>query len=106
MSEELVLIVAGYQELDSAKGDFVRLSDAVAGKTLASEAMLLLGKDSKGELMVQDTGDRLGRRGASWGAGVGALAGLVLPPAFIASTVAGTAVGGLAVRAVKAGVQV
>jgi arylsulfatase len=96
MSEELVLIVAGYQELDSAKGDFVRLSDAVAGKTLEAEAMLLLGKDSKGELMVQDTGDRLGRRGASWGAGVGALAGLVLPPAFIASTVAGTAVGGIA----------
>ncbi len=96
MSEELVLIVAGYQELDSAKGDFVRLTDAVAGKTLKSEALLLLGKDSKGELMVQDTGDRLGRRGASWGAGVGALAGLVLPPAFIASTVAGAAVGGIA----------
>lgn len=55
--------------------------------------MLLLGKDAKGDLMVQDTGDRLGSRGASWGAGVGALAGLVLPPAFLASIIAGTAAG-------------
>ncbi|MEZ5184356.1 MAG: sulfatase-like hydrolase/transferase [Candidatus Nanopelagicales bacterium] len=95
MSEELVLIVAAYEDLDTAKNDFQSLTGAVAEKTLESEAMLLLGKDSQGEVMVQDTGDKLGRRGASWGAGVGALAGLVLPPAFIASTVAGTAAGGI-----------
>jgi arylsulfatase len=96
MSEELVLIIGAYQELDSAKSDFEALTGAVGKKALESQAMLLLGKDDSGEVMVQDTGDRLGRRGASWGAGVGALAGLVLPPALIASTIAGTAAGGIA----------
>jgi len=94
MSDELVLIVAAYQELDAANSDFEALTGAVAKKSLKSEAMLLLGKNPNGEILVEDTGDRLGRRGAAWGAGVGALAGLVLPPAFIASTIAGTAAGG------------
>ncbi|HRY08707.1 MAG TPA: arylsulfatase [Candidatus Nanopelagicales bacterium] len=95
MSDELVLIVAAYQELDAANSDFEALTGAVAKKSLKSEAMLLLGKNPNGEILVEDTGDRLGRRGAAWGAGVGALAGLVLPPAFIASTIAGTAAGGI-----------
>jgi len=95
MSDELVLIVAAYQELDAANSDFEALTGAVAKKSLKSEAMLLLGKNPNGEILVEDTGDRLGRRGAAWGAGVGALVGLVLPPAFIASTIAGTAAGGI-----------
>ena len=109
MASELVLIVAGYPTLDAAKGEFTALAGAVAAKQLRSQGMLLLGKDDDGELFVQDTGDRLGRRGATWGAGVGALAGLVLPPAIIASTLAGTAVGALvgkfASHKLKSGLQ-
>ena len=53
-----------------------------------------------GQVHVTHTADRLGRRGAGWGGGVGVLVGLFSPP-MLASIAVGGAVGGLVGRFAK-----
>ncbi|MEK1284777.1 sulfatase, partial [Mycobacterium ulcerans] len=85
MSEENTLvIVAGYQDLDAAQHDFENLTGRANAKTLPLQGAVLVGKDNEGNPVLIDTGNRLGRRGAAWGAGAGLAVGLV-SPALLAS---------------------
>lgn len=96
MSEENTLvIVAGYQDLDAAQHDFENLTGRANAKTLPLQGAVLVGKDNEGNPVLIDTGNRLGRRGAAWGAGAGLAVGL-FSPALLASTAVGAAAGALA----------
>lgn len=91
MSEDNALVlVAGYQDLDSARHDFQTLVDAAKDKSIPLQGAVLIGKDAEGSPVLVDTGNRLGRRGAAWGAGVGLAIGL-FSPALLASAALGAA---------------
>ena len=89
-----MLIVAGYADPAAAQADFDALAVAVHDKQLRSDGMILVGKDDAGQVTVRDTGDRMGRKGAGWGGGVGVLVGLFAPP-LLASVAVGAAAGAM-----------
>jgi Protein of unknown function (DUF1269) len=68
---------------------------------------VLVGKDADGNPVLVDTGNRLGRRGAAWGAGAGLAIGLFSPAllaaAFGAATAAGAVAGTFADHRIKSG---
>jgi arylsulfatase A-like enzyme/uncharacterized membrane protein len=94
MSDELELLVAAYQDLASAQEDFDALRGQVEEKTLSSRGMVLIAKDDAGKVVLYDSGDHLGRRGAGWGGVGGVLVGLFAPP-MLAAVVVGAAAGGV-----------
>ena len=68
MSDEQVLVlVAGYRDLDTARRDFDVLTDRVKNKQISLRGALLVGKDADGNATMIDTGNHLGRKGAGWG---------------------------------------
>ncbi|MGR0318463.1 sulfatase-like hydrolase/transferase [Agromyces sp. ZXT2-3] len=89
------VLVAGYQDIESAQHDFDGLVRRVKEKTLRIEGAILVTHDPDGEVTVADTGDHLGRKGAGWGAGVGLAVGL-FAPALIPAIAVGAAGGALA----------
>lgn len=96
MSEEPgLVIVAGYQGLDTARHDFQTLADRSKAKSLALRDAVLVGKDAEGNRVVVDIGNRLGRRGAVWGAGAGLAVGLFAPVSLVTAAI-GAATGALA----------
>ncbi|HEU4528309.1 MAG TPA: sulfatase-like hydrolase/transferase [Actinomycetota bacterium] len=100
MSDTLDLILAGYQTIEAAERDFDGLVELVKAKQVRTEGVILVQRDEDGEVRVTDTGDKLGRKGAGWGGGVGVLVGLAAPP-LLASVALGAAVGGLVGRFAK-----
>ncbi len=98
MSDDtMILLVAGYPDLDSAQREFDALADRVATKQVRSDGMVLVGKDADGTLRLADTGNHLGRKGAGWGGGAGVLVGLFAPP-MLASVAVGAAAGAVVGR--------
>jgi len=95
-----IIIVAAYMANVLAKKDFDQLTQAVKAKTVKSDGMILVEKDHDGELIVTETGDHMGRKGAEWGGGVGLLVGLLAPP-LLAATAVGAAAGALAGKFAK-----
>src|SRR5258708_31249844 len=96
MSEENALvIVAGYQNLDAARADFQTLTDRAKAKSVPLQGAVLVGKDADGNPVLLDTGNRLGRRGAAWGAGAGLAVGL-FSPALLGTAALGAAAGAVA----------
>jgi uncharacterized membrane protein len=94
MSEGMHLVLAAYQAIDAASSDFDRLVGLVAAKDVRSDGAVLVQRDDDGRVTVLNTGDKLGRKGAGWGGGVGVLVGLAAPP-LLASIAVGAAAGGL-----------
>ncbi len=92
MSETQMLIVAAYPSVENAQRDFDGLAALVGRTKVQSSGVILVGKDPDGRVIVVDTGDHLGRRGAGWGGGVGVLVGLFAPP-MLASVAVGAAAG-------------
>jgi len=88
------VLVAGYPSVEAANADFDGLIAAVKAKTVRIEAAILVSKDADGNVVVQQTGDNLGRKGLGYGGGVGFLVGLAAPP-LLAATVVGAAAGGI-----------
>jgi hypothetical protein len=62
--DNALVIVAGYQDLDSARHDFDTLTGCADDKSVALQGAVLVGKDSDGNPVLVDTGNQLGRRGA------------------------------------------
>lgn len=93
--EHALVLVAGYPDLAAARGDFDTLTELVKGKRFELTGAVLVGKDADGKPVLIDTGNRVGRRGAAWGAGVGLVVGL-FAPALLASAAIGGAAGALA----------
>lgn len=88
------VLVAGYQDIDTAAKDFEALVARVKDKSVRVEGVILVTRDADGNVVVQQTGDNLGRKGMGWGGGVGFLVGLAAPP-LLAATAVGGAAGGL-----------
>ncbi len=95
MAQELTdVLVAGYQDVATATTDFDALIEKVQANSVAIEAAILITHDTDGNVVVQQTGDHLGRTGAKWGGSVGFLVGLAAPP-LLAATVVGAAGGAI-----------
>ena len=92
--EQSDVLVAGYPSVEAANADFDALVAAVKAKTVRIEAAILVSKDAAGDVVVEQTGDNLGRKGLGYGGGVGFLVGLAAPP-LLAATVVGAAAGGI-----------
>jgi arylsulfatase len=88
------VLVAGYQDIDSATSDFESLVAQVKDKQAEIEGVILVTHDKDGNVSVRQTGDHLGRKGAGWGGGVGLAVGLFAPP-LLASVVVGAVAGGV-----------
>jgi len=94
MSQALDLILAPYPSSEAARSDFDQLVQLVEDNTVRSEGVILVERDTDGDVRVTHTADNLGRRGLEWGGGVGVLVGLLSPP-LLATTVVGAAAGAL-----------
>ena len=86
------VLIAAYLIEDLAKRDFDAVVKLAADKEVSLEGIVLVQKDSDGEVHVTETGDHLGRRGAKAGGGVGLVVGLFAPP-LLAATAVGAAAG-------------
>ena len=89
------VLVAGYRDIAAATADFEGLITRVAAREVRIEAAILVTHELDGEIIVRQTGDHLGRKGAGFGGAVGFLVGLAAPP-LLAATVIGAAGGAIA----------
>ncbi len=94
MAKTTDVLVAGYQDIDTATEDFERLVGLVDDKKVTIEGVILVTHAKDGTVSVQQTGDHRGRKGAGWGGGVGVAVGLFAPP-LLATVAVGAAAGGL-----------
>ena len=90
--ETMLVLVAAYQDEQLAQREFDALVGLVKAKQVRVDGLILVAKDAAGDVRLCDTGDRLGRKGAGWGGGVGVLVGLFAPP-MLASVVVGAGAG-------------
>ena len=88
------VLIAAYLFEDLARKDFDAIVDLAEQKTITVEGVVLVQKDTDGEVHVTETGDHLGRKGVKLGGGVGLAVGLVAPP-LLAATAVGAAAGGV-----------
>jgi arylsulfatase len=86
------VLIAAYLFEDLAKQDFDAVLKLAEDKAITVEGVVLVQKDEAGEVNVKETGDRLGRKGAKLGGGVGLVVGLFAPP-LLAATAVGAAAG-------------
>jgi uncharacterized membrane protein len=87
------VLIAVYLFEDLAKQDFDAMLKLAEEGSITAEGVVLVQKDSHGEVRVKETGDHLGRRGLEFGGGVGLVVGLFAPP-LLAATAIGAAAGG------------
>ena len=96
MSDEKLDVVIGvYLIPDLAQRDFDALVKLVEDEQVQSDGVVLVQKDSEGEVHVSETGDHMGRKGAKVLGGAGLVVGLFSPP-LLAATLGGAAAGALA----------
>ena len=69
------VLVAVYPGLDLATSEFDALAARIKAKEITAEAAILVTHDADGKVVVRQTADHLGRKGAGWGGGVGVLVG-------------------------------
>ena len=106
-TDQLDVLIAVYLIPELARSDFDALADRVKGDEVSAQGIVLVNKDPQGEVTVVETGDHLGRKGATVGGGVGLAVGLFAPP-LLAATAVGAGIGGVAGkfarRRLKAGI--
>jgi uncharacterized membrane protein len=88
------VLIAVYLFEDLAKKDFDAVLKLAEDKTISVEGVVLVQKDTDGEVHVKETGDHLGRKGLKIGGGAGLVVGLLAPP-LLAATAVGAAAGGV-----------
>ena len=81
------VLIAAYLIEDLAKRDFDAVVKLAEDNTITIEGIVLVQKDSDGEVHVTETGDHLGRKGVKAGGGVGLVVGLFAPPLLAATAV-------------------
>jgi uncharacterized membrane protein len=94
------VLIAVYLLEDLAEKDFNAVLKLAEDKTITVEGVVLVQKDADGEVHVKETGDRIGRKGAALGGGVGLVVGLFAPPP-LAVTAIGAAGGAVLGRFAK-----
>ena len=100
-------MIAAYLFEDLAKRDFDAVVKLAEDKTVTLEGVVLVQKDSAGEVHVSETGDHLGRKGLTIGGGAGLVVGLFAPPLLAATAVgaaAGAVVGKFAKHRIESGI--
>jgi len=108
MSDKTLVLVAAYEDEQLAQKEFDAFVALVAAKTISTDGAILVAKDAEGAVRLSDTGDRLGRKGAGWGGGVGVVVGLFAPPMLASVAVgaaAGAVVGKFADHKLKSGLE-
>jgi uncharacterized membrane protein len=98
------VMIAAYLFEDLAKKDFDEVVRLAEDKMITIEGVVLVQKDTDGEIHVSETGDHLGRKGMKIGGGAGLVVGLFAPP-LLAATVVGAAAGGVIAKFAKHRVQ-
>ena len=88
------LYAATYDDLDDAEADYEAVFELHAAGAIGTFDSAVINKDAEGKVHVSKT-EKPTQHGAWTGAGVGALVGLVFPPALIGSAVVGAGAGGL-----------
>lgn len=94
------VLIAAYLFEDLAKRDFDAVLKLAEAETITVEGVVLVQKDSDGEVRVTETGDHLGRKGLKIGGGAGLVVGLFAPP-LLAATAVGAAAGGVMAKFAK-----
>jgi uncharacterized membrane protein len=98
MNEQNALImVAAYDDVSTARRDFEALRTGVKEQRFELREAVLVVKDEHGMPAVLEVSRHHGQTGAGWGAGIGALLGLFVPP-LIASMAFGAAAGALVAK--------
>ena len=93
-NDQLDVLIAVYLIPELAQQDFDAFVKLAKEETISTDGVALVTKDADGEVTVQETGDHLGRKGATVGGGVGLVVGLFAPP-LLAATAIGAAAGGV-----------
>jgi uncharacterized membrane protein len=97
MEYQDVYVFAGlYGGPDEARMDYEQLSQLHKQDVIGKYQAALFEKQPDGKVKVLDTTSTTRSTGAKWGAAVGAAIGLVFPPAIVATTAEGAAIGALA----------
>jgi uncharacterized membrane protein len=92
------LIVAAFQDENSASQALKALKQAHRDKLIKIENAAVLRKDQKGKLHIKETADMGGGKGAALGGVAGAAIGLIAGPALLVPAAVGALVGGLAAK--------
>jgi uncharacterized membrane protein len=98
--EKKDVLIAAYLFEDLAKRDFDAVLKLAEDKAITVEGVVLVQKDTNGEVHVTETGDHLGRKGLKIGGGAGLVVGLFAPP-LLAATAVGAAAGGVMAKFAK-----
>ncbi len=101
------VLIAVYLFEDLAEQDFDAVVKLAEDGAITIEGVVLVQKDAEGEVHVKETGDHLGRKGATLGGGVGLVVGLFAPPLLAATAIgaaAGAVVGKFARHRVESGI--
>jgi uncharacterized membrane protein len=99
------LVWAAFDTWYGAADALVALQQADRGWAIDVENTALIEKNKDGGVTFNESADRTGSSGVGTGALIGGLIGIVFPPAFLASTAAGAAIGGLGAQIRDAGLE-
>ena len=92
------LIVAAFQDDQSATKALKALKQAQREKLISIKDAAVLRKDEKGKLHIKETADMGGGKGATLGGVAGAVIGLIAGPALLVPAAVGALVGGLTAK--------
>ena len=95
MADRPVFVYAGfYDNIDDAEADYEAVFELHALGAIGTYDSAVIRKDEDGKVHVSKT-EKPTQHGAWTGAGVGAIVGILFPPALIGSAVVGATAGGL-----------
>jgi uncharacterized membrane protein len=86
------LYIAAYSDPDAAQEDWEAIQELAKEKVIKVEALVLVSRDADGKIHEKDNAHTVGI-GTALGAAGGFLIGLIFPPALLAWTAGGAAVG-------------
>src|SRR4051794_6629358 len=99
------LVWAAFDTWYGAADALAALQQADRGWAIDVENTTLIEKNKDGGVTFNESADRSGASGVGKGALIGGLIGVIFPPAFLASTAAGAAIGGLGAQIRDAGME-
>ena len=95
MSDRPVFLYAAlYDDIADAEADYDAVFDLHAAGAIGTFDSAVIYKDDEGKVHVSKT-EKPTQHGAWTGAGVGALVGIIFPPAILGSAIVGAGAGGL-----------
>lgn len=103
MADSIHIIMAGYDDAGAARTDYAELKAMNRHPGTTIDGMVLVAREADGSIKVKESGDDDDRvfGGALFGTVGGMALGLFFPPAILASTVVGAALGTLGGDLVK-----